>query len=136
VQDIRTATRLLKHRGVRACWFLQLGYPGETWGDLDATRSLLGEEWPDDIGVSVAYPLPGTRFHEAVREQLGARRNWEDTSELAMLFQGTYTTAFYRQVRDQLHDEVRRRSPNDAQWAAIAGEAESHRSEMPSLVER
>ena len=27
----------------------------------------------DDIGVSVAYPLPGTRFHEQVKAQLGAK---------------------------------------------------------------
>lgn len=136
VADVRSATRLLKEHGIRACWFLQLGYPTETWDDLDATRSLVGEEWPDDIGVSVAYPLPGTRFHEAVREQLGARRNWEDTNELAMLFQGTYSTAFYRQIRDVLHDEVRRRVPDDARWAESAAAADGHRSEMPSLIGR
>jgi anaerobic magnesium-protoporphyrin IX monomethyl ester cyclase len=136
VADIREATRLLKARGVRACWFLQLGYPGEAWDDLDATRALVHEEWPDDIGVSVAYPLPGTRFHEAVGEQLGTRRNWEDTNELAMLFQGTYSTAFYRRIRDQLHDEVRHRAPDDARWATSAVDAESHRSETPSLVGR
>ena len=134
VEDVRRATRLLKGQGVRACWFLQLGYPTETWDDLAATRTLVREEWPDDIGVSVAYPLPGTRFHEAVKEQLGARRNWEDTNELAMLFQGTYTTAFYRQIRDQLHEEVRLRAPDDARWALNAAAADIHRSEMPSLV--
>ncbi|CAN5164297.1 radical SAM protein [soil metagenome] len=112
VDDVRQATRLLKQRGVRACWFLQLGYPGETWDDLRKTRALLHDEWPDDIGVSVAYPLPGTKFYEAVKEQLGARHNWEDTSELAMLFQGTYTTAFYRRIRDLFHDEVRSRIPD------------------------
>ena len=134
VDDIRNATRLLKARGVRACWFLQLGYPGETWDDLDATRTLVRDEAPDEIGVSVAYPLPGTRFHDAVREQLGAQRNWEDTNELAMLFQGTFTTAFYRQVRDVLHEEVRERASDDARWAELALEAQSHRSEMPSLI--
>jgi anaerobic magnesium-protoporphyrin IX monomethyl ester cyclase len=136
VADVRAATRRLKERGVRACWFLQLGYPTEGWDELDDTRALVCSEWPDDIGVSVSYPLPGTRFHEAVRDQLGARRNWEDTNELAMLFQGTYSTAFYRQIRDQLHDEVRHRMPEDARWAATAADAEFHRSEMPSLIER
>jgi anaerobic magnesium-protoporphyrin IX monomethyl ester cyclase len=136
VANIREATRLLQERGVRACWFLQLGYPGEAWEDLEATRALVRDAWPDDIGVSVAYPLPGTRFHAAVVQQLGAQRNWEDTYELAMLFQGTYTTTFYREIRDHLHDEVRRREPDDARWAACAASADSYRSEMPSLVER
>lgn len=135
VDEVRDATRRLKQRGIRACWFLQLGYPGETWGDLQETRALVHDEWPDDIGVSVAYPLPGTRFYEAVKEQLGARRNWEDTSELAMLFQGTYTTVFYRQIRDLLHDEVRTRAPDELRWVASAHAADAHRSEMPSLIE-
>ena len=135
VAEVRDATRRLKHHGIRACWFLQLGYPGETWDDLRETRTLVHDEWPDDIGVSVAYPLPGTRFFDAVKEQLGARRNWEDTSELAMLFQGTYTTVFYRQIRDLLHDEVRSRTPDDLRWEASARAADAHRSAMPSLIE-
>jgi hypothetical protein len=28
-----------------------------------ATRDLVRGKRPDDIGVSVAYPLPGTKFH-------------------------------------------------------------------------
>lgn len=134
LHHVREATRLLKARGIRACWFLQLGYPTETWDDLEATRALVHDEWPDDIGVSVAYPLPGTRFHAAVQEQLGARRNWEDTDELAMLFQGTYTTDLYRQIRDLLHDEVRTRTPNAAAWNASAMAADGFRSERPSLI--
>ena len=46
--------------GIRVAWFLQLGYTGETWADLLATRELVRTERPDDVGVSVAYPLPGT----------------------------------------------------------------------------
>jgi anaerobic magnesium-protoporphyrin IX monomethyl ester cyclase len=72
------------------------------------TRALILEERPDEIGVSVAYPLPGTRFYETVRSQLNGRANWEDTDSLDMLFHGTYTTDFYRMVRDVLHAEVER----------------------------
>jgi anaerobic magnesium-protoporphyrin IX monomethyl ester cyclase len=134
VREVREATRTLKAHGVRACWFLQLGYPTEGWNDLLATRDLVRAERPDDIGVSVSYPLPGTKFHAAVRAQLGARQNWEDTSELAMLFQGTYSTGFYRQLRDLLHDEVRAGVPDDALWSAYARDEHYHRSPAPSLV--
>ena len=41
-----------------------------------------------------------------MKEQLGARTNWSDSDELAMMFHGTYTSAFYRRVRDVLHEEV------------------------------
>ena len=71
------------------------------------TRDLVRDERPDDVGVSVSYPLPGTKFFDMVRDELGARTNWVDSDELAMLFQGTYQTGFYRQVRELLHAEVR-----------------------------
>ena len=131
VQAARDATRALQAAGIRACWFIQLGYPSETWEDVLMTRDLIREERPDDIGVSVAYPLPGTIFHQKVQAQLGARRNWQDTGELAMLFHGTYTTAFYRKLRDALHDEARTGVPDEVRWAALAREEEAHRSPEP-----
>jgi len=134
VGEIRSATSLLKAAGIRACWFIQLGYPGETWEELSATRDLIAEEMPDDIGVSVAYPLPGTRFYDLVRANLGKRRNWRDSDDLAMLFEGTYGTDFYRMVRDLLHDEVRSGGPDDRRWARLAYEGLKHRSANPVLL--
>jgi anaerobic magnesium-protoporphyrin IX monomethyl ester cyclase len=123
VSEVRAATRALKSSGIRACWFLQLGYPGERWADVLATRDLVRDEQPSEIGVSVAYPLPGTKFHEMVRAQLGLHRHWEHSDDLAMLFRGTYTTALYRRVRDALHDEVRDGRADDARWFALESEA-------------
>lgn len=134
VEEVRAATRALKAQGARACWFLQLGYPSETWEDLLLTRDLVREERPDDVGVSVAYPLPGTKFHAAVQAQLGARQNWEDTGELAMLFQGTYSTEFYRVLRDALHAEVREGARDDARWFELSQREIAHRSLEPSIV--
>ena len=62
IDQIRTATRNLKASGIRTCWFIQLGYPGEEWEDIILTREIIRAERPDDIGVSVSYPLPGTKF--------------------------------------------------------------------------
>lgn len=117
VEQIRNATRTLKRHGIRASWFIQLGYLGEDWADLLMTRDIIRAERPDDIGVSVSYPLPGTGFHEAVSQHLGAKQNWEHTGDLDMLFHGTYTADFYRTVRDLLHDE------NAARAAAAAAAA-------------
>jgi anaerobic magnesium-protoporphyrin IX monomethyl ester cyclase len=136
VDEVRLATRALKAHGVRACWFLQLGYPSETWRDLLATRDLVRDERPDDIGVSVAYPLPGTKFHARVRDELGRRQNWRHTDDLAMLFHGTYTTPFYRRVRDALHHEVRAGVVDDLRWAALAHDEPGHRSAEPLVAGR
>jgi len=131
VDEVRAATRALKAQDIRAAWFLQLGYPSERWTDLLATRDLVRQEQPDDVGVSVAYPLPGTKFHARVRDELGKRQNWRHTDDLAMLFHGTYTTAFYRRVRDALHDEVRTGLSDDVRWAALARDEAAYRSPEP-----
>jgi anaerobic magnesium-protoporphyrin IX monomethyl ester cyclase len=131
VEAARAATRTLKAHGVRACWFIQLGYPSETWEDILSTRDLIREERPDEIGVSVAYPLPGTEFHSRVQAQLGRQRNWKDTGDLAMLFQGAYSTALYRKVRDVLHAEIEAPAPDDDAWTQLETEAFHHRSPHP-----
>ena len=127
VDTARVATRNLKRHGIRAGWFLQLGYPPEDWDDIVMTRELVRDEAPDDIGVSVAYPLPGTPFHDRLAAERGARHNWRDTGELAMLFRGTFDTAFYRKVRDALHLDCDRRRHDAAGWAERAAQAPLHR---------
>lgn len=134
IEHVRNATRTLKRHGIRAAWFIQLGYLGEEWEDLLLTRDLIRAERPDDIGVSVSYPLPGTGFHEAVRQHLGAKRNWEHTGDLDMLFHGTYTADFYRTLRDLLHDEATARAAAagtatfDDAWTDLGRREESFRN--------
>jgi hypothetical protein len=64
---------------------------------------------PDDIGMSVSYPLPGTRFFAAVQHELGSKQNWQDSQDLAMLYRGPFSTAFYRLLHRVLHREFRAR---------------------------
>lgn len=107
VAGVRTARERLRRAGIRGSFFIQLGYLGETLADILHTRRLIRESAPDDIGVSVSYPLPGTKFYEKVRADLGVKANWDDSSDLEMMFQGTYHSDFYRAVRVLLHDENR-----------------------------
>jgi anaerobic magnesium-protoporphyrin IX monomethyl ester cyclase len=106
VAEILTARSRLKRCGVRVGFFIQLGYLHEELADILATRRLIETARPDDIGVSVSYPLPGTRFYEEVREQLGAKTHWQESGDLDMMFWGTYTSDFYRSIRDLLHQQV------------------------------
>ena len=135
----RDATRRLKAHGIRACWFIQLGYPGEEWHEILLTRDLLRDEHPDDIGVSVAYPLPGTEFHRRVEQQLGPERHWRTSEDLTMLFQGTYATPFYRTVRDLLHDEAEAgrgedRRMLDERWEELGRREAESRSTRPTVL--
>jgi anaerobic magnesium-protoporphyrin IX monomethyl ester cyclase len=106
VTEIITARARLKSVGLRVGFFIQLGYLHEQLSDILATRALLEQAQPDDVGVSVSYPLPGTRFYEMVKEQLGGKTHWQDSDDLAMMFRGTYTSEFYRAVRDLIHEQV------------------------------
>lgn len=106
VKEILTARARLEASGIRVGFFIQLGYLGEELEDILATRKLIEEARPDDIGVSVSYPLPGTRFYDLVKEQLGDKTRWSESDDLAMMFQGTYRSEFYRAVRNLLHRQV------------------------------
>jgi radical SAM superfamily enzyme YgiQ (UPF0313 family) len=106
LSSVIAARHRLKQAGIRACFFLQFGYPGETWIELQKTIAFVREMQPDDIGISFSYPLPGTRFYERVRAQLGQKRNWTDSDDLCIMFKAAYTTEFYRAVRDALHAEA------------------------------
>ena len=107
VEQILEAARRLRAAGIRFGFFLQFGDPGEGMEDIGATRRMVLEAVPDDIGISVSYPLPGTKFHERVRAELGERRNWRDSADLAMLYQGPYSTRFYRKLHGVVHKEFR-----------------------------
>ncbi len=144
VEEIYTARRRLAAAGIRVGFFIQLGYLGEGLSDILATRELIESACPDDVGVSVAYPLPGTKFHDLVSAQLGAKNRWQASGELAMMFPGTYTSAFYRMVRDLLHEEVRiastagapdgARSSLRRRWDRLLQRQESYRNSTSPTV--
>jgi anaerobic magnesium-protoporphyrin IX monomethyl ester cyclase len=104
--SVSTACERLRKAGIRACFFLQFGYPGEDWDKLRQTIALVRRLRPEDIGVSFSYPLPGTVFYDRVKSQLGAKRNWADSDDLSIMFQAAYSTDFYLAVREALHAEV------------------------------
>lgn len=108
VEQIYEATKLLKAKGVRVAFFLQFGYLGEEKEDIDKTVKMLTELLPDDIGISVSYPLPGTKFYEKVKDDLRAKSNWSDSDDLDMMFEGTFDKPFYKRLHRYVHKEYRK----------------------------
>jgi hypothetical protein len=74
VEDTYRARENLARHAIRACLFLQFGYPGEGWPEIQETICMVLNLQPDDIGISVSYPLPGTRFHQMVRLSWALKR--------------------------------------------------------------
>lgn len=107
VEQIYAIAERLHRHGIEVCFFLQFGYPGETDEDIEKTIKMVRDCGPDDIGISVSYPLPGTRFYERVKSELGEKRNWEHSDDLDLMFRGQYHPDFYRQLHRVVHHDFR-----------------------------
>lgn len=122
VSAVYEARENLRRNGIRAGLFLQFGYPGETWDDIQATIRMVRELAPDDVGVSVTYPLPGTKLHQLVSSGLGQKTNWRESGDLSMMFKGTFSTDLYKALASAIHLEVRRpaeRSAIEQAWSEL-----------------
>ena len=117
VATILRACELLRENGIRVGLFIQFGYPGEALQDIRATIRMIRQIMPDELGISVSYPLPGTPFHERVRTELGSTRHWTDSDDLAMLFNGPFTSRFYRALHRYVHSDMTARRA----WRDLAG---------------
>lgn len=107
IDQIYTATQLLKKNGIRPSFFIQFGYPGEVKEDIRKTIHMIRELMPSDLGISVSYPLPGTVFYERVKNELKEKANWTDSDELQLMFRNTYPPAFYKKLHRYVHHSFR-----------------------------
>jgi radical SAM superfamily enzyme YgiQ (UPF0313 family) len=126
VDQVPKARENLRKEGIRACYFLQFGYPGETWEDIQSTVELVRDTRPDDIGVSVAYPLPGTKFFQQVQAQLGTKTNWSDSEDLRSGDNGGTSTR-----QDHTHAD----HGVDQMWARVTRLEETCRNSDPTVLE-
>ena len=107
VEQIHEACLLLKKYGIKPCFFIQFGYPGETKEDILKTIHMINELLPYELGISVSYPLPGTVFYEKVKSDLEEKANWTDSDELMLMFRNTFQPAFYKQLHRYVHKNYR-----------------------------
>jgi anaerobic magnesium-protoporphyrin IX monomethyl ester cyclase len=109
VAQIEESTILLKKHGIKTAFFLQFGYLSETWEDIKMTLNMLFRMMPYDLGVSVSYPLPGTKFHSIVESQLKQKSNWSDSDELLLMYKSTYSPKFYKKLHRFIHKRFRQK---------------------------
>ena len=74
VKQIYEAADKIHEAGMEAAFFIQFGYANENWEDIKLTRQMIRECMPEDIGISVSYPLPGTVFYERVKKKWNLRQ--------------------------------------------------------------
>ncbi|MEO8211423.1 MAG: radical SAM protein [bacterium] len=109
VEQIYQSRELLGKKQIKTCFFLQFGYSEETKEDIALTLKMVNDLMPDDIGISVSYPLPGTKFYDRVLSQMNKKQNWEKSDDFEMMFDGEYSTKYYRILHKKVHKEFRSR---------------------------
>ena len=114
VEQVYEVTKRIKALDMKPAFFLQFGYLGETKKDIAKTINMLLDLMPYDIGISVSYPLPGTKFYENVKNELSRKTNWTDSDDLAMMFQNTYQTGYYRLLHRTVHKKFRKKQALNA----------------------
>lgn len=108
-RQIAEARELLRKHKIKTSFFLQFGYRGEMEEDIRLTIDMVKELMPDNIGISVSYPLPGTKFFERVKAEMGEKKNWTDSDDLAMMYRGTFSPQYYKQLHRYVHKIFRSR---------------------------
>ncbi len=108
VEEIYEATRILKQKNIKIAFFLQFGYLTEKFEDILKTIAMVKKLQPDNIGISISYPLPGTKFYDKVKDDLKLKANWTNSDDFDMMFKGTYNSNFYRKLQRFVHKEFRK----------------------------
>jgi anaerobic magnesium-protoporphyrin IX monomethyl ester cyclase len=70
-----------------------------------------------------------------ISDQLGPKENWQESGDLDMMFQGAFTTEFYRALADALHSEVRHgKAAAEQAWAGVLALKETSARKVPLWI--
>lgn len=106
VADVQAKTRLLQARGISVGMFIMLGYQGEEVSDIEATVDHLKKANPDVFLTTVAYPIRGTHYYQAVENEVVAHLPWEARTDRDLQVAGRYSRRFYDHATRWMVNEV------------------------------
>jgi len=110
--QVRRAVKLAKDHGIAVGMFLMWGYEGEELDDIAATVEHVKLTDPDVFFTTVAYPIKGTPYFDAVENRTHLPVEWATASDRDYVIAGRHDRAYYRLADLWLRSEV------DAQRAA------------------
>jgi radical SAM superfamily enzyme YgiQ (UPF0313 family) len=106
VEDVQAKTRLLQASGISVGMFIMLGYQGEEVADIEATVAHLKESNPDVFLTTVAYPIKGTTYYQAVENEITTRLDWTARTDRDLQVNGRYSSRFYNHATRWMVNEV------------------------------
>lgn len=86
----RSAVEACVDAGIKAAGFFMVGYLGETQGSLERTIRFSSHLPLDYVSYTIAYPLPGTHFHEQVEERR-MHGEWHKVRDNRLLFNSDFS---------------------------------------------
>ncbi len=106
VEDIQAKAKMLQARGIQVGMFIMLGYQDEEISDLEATVEHLKKSNPDVFLTTVAYPIKGTRYYQAVESQVTTSLPWSGRTDRDLKVTGRYSSRFYSHATRWMVGEV------------------------------
>jgi anaerobic magnesium-protoporphyrin IX monomethyl ester cyclase len=89
-EQSRATVEACTRAGIKAAGFFMVGYLGETPESLMRTIKFSSHLPLDYVSYTVAYPLPGTKFHSKVRERR-AEGEWHFARHNRLLFNSDFS---------------------------------------------
>jgi radical SAM superfamily enzyme YgiQ (UPF0313 family) len=106
VADVQAKSKMLQAKGIQVGMFIMLGYDGEEVSDIEATVDHLKKSNPDVFLTTVAYPIKGTTYHEAVSDRVYSGLHWAERTDRDLGVQGRYSRRFYEHATRWMVNEV------------------------------
>ncbi len=106
IEDVQAKTKLLQAKGISVGMFIMLGYEGEEVSDIEATVDHLKKSNPDIFLTTVAYPIKGTRYYQAVESQVVVHLDWTTRTDRDFKVNGRYSRRFYDYATRWMVNEV------------------------------
>jgi anaerobic magnesium-protoporphyrin IX monomethyl ester cyclase len=106
IQQVRSAVRLCKSRGIQTGMFLMWGYDGEEIEDIEQTVAHAKECQPDICFTTVSYPIKGTPYYERVSSRLVTLGDWTKSTDRDIRIKGRHSRRFYQYADDLLKSEL------------------------------
>src|SRR5580692_10303598 len=125
VEQVQSAVRMTRERGIQSGMFLMWGYEGEELEDIEATVRHVSKSNPDIFLTTVSYPIKGTPYYKRISDRLVQLQPWATSSDRELKIQGRHSQKFYRYADTLLKEEV--------QLARLAGTPEANSESAASL---
>jgi radical SAM superfamily enzyme YgiQ (UPF0313 family) len=106
VAQVTKAVKLARDHGIEVGMFLMWGYEGEELEDIAATVEHVKLTNPDVFFTTVAYPIKGTPYFDAVADRTSLPVDWADASDRDYVIAGRKGRDYYRRADEWLRSEV------------------------------